>query len=205
MKKLMVISLTALMMAVIPTMEAQNLSKAEKKEAQKAAKELVKDHWKIQGGGTIEGNMIRFMARQVQGETPLYGTALGGYQEPDLALSNCLTQAITEYVRTTGNAIIQERVTSELAKLSSSESANLVDMAELNFIKELKGELRSPVIKISRGDAKQGTFEMQCWWLINEDKIEQMSQRAVQKALSEVEDASEVGNRISDFVNGGNR
>lgn len=205
MKKIISILVMMGLLIIAPTaINAQNLSKSEKKEAKQAAKDLVKEGWKVQGMGTMEGNMLRIMERSASGEVPLYGVALGGYTQPNVALSNCIAEAINEYVKTTGNSIIQERVATEVANMGGSESANLVDMAEQNFIKELKGELRSPVLKITRGDAKQGTFEMQCWWLLNENKLAKIRENAVKNAMSDVEDASELGNKISDFVKGNN-
>lgn len=204
MKNFFVTCLTAIALTVSPVVvNAQNLSKSEKKEAQKAAKDMVKEGWKVQGLGTIEGNMLRLMERQAAGECLLSGTALDGYKSSNTALSNCQTQAINEYVKTSGEGIVRNRVTSEIANISDEESNNLVDMAEQNFIKELKGELGLPALKVVKGDPKQGNFQMQCWWMLSEKKLEQIRDKAIKQALADIDGASSVGDRISNFINGG--
>jgi len=193
-----VLLLVTLAAAPIET-QAQSLSKELKKEAKKAAKELVNDGWKVQGLGTIEGNMIRLMTRQDQGEILLVGASIGGYETSNAALANCKHQAATEYVQMTGHAIIQGRVTSQVSTMGGSESDNLIEMVENNFIKELEGELGMPSLKLIRNISGH---EMQCWWLLNEDKMEKMRERAINKALKDVDDANTLGNKISDFIKG---
>ncbi len=203
MKNFFVTCLMALSLAIAPAAQAQGLSKSEKKEAQKAAKEMVKDGWKVQGLGTIEGNMVRLMERQASGEVLLIGQALNGYKSANTALSNCMTQAINEYVKTTGSGVVRERVTSEVSNLTSEESDNLVDMAEQNFIKNLQGELGVPALKIAKGEASKGNFQMQCWWMMSEQKMAQIREKAIKQAMADIEGASSVGDKISNFVNGG--
>ena len=76
-------------------------------------------------------------------------------------------------------------------------------MAEQNFRKELKGELGMPALKLQKGSPSAGTYEMQCWWMLNEDKITRIREKALQQALANVDSASAVGEGISRFVNGG--
>lgn len=161
-------------LAISPVCHAQGLTKAEKKEAQKSAKDLTKDGWKVQGLGNIEGGMLRLMERQANGETLLVGAALGGYQNFNTALANCKAQAVNEYVQLTGHAIVKGRIATEVAKTGGVESDNLVDMAEQNFIKELERGIGMPALKLVRSNPSNGLHEMQCWWLLNENKMEQI-------------------------------
>ena len=188
-------------MAATSPVNAQSSSEI-KKEAKSAAKELVKDGWKLQGLGTIEGNMIRLMERQAKGEVLLVGATLNDFTNANAALANCRAQAIKEYMELYGDAALKGRVAEETSVLSDAQESNLVSMAEQLFEMQLKGELRLPALKLYKGSTSQGTYQMYCWWLLDEKKMASLREKAIKQACSDIDNAAKAGKKISNFVNG---
>lgn len=200
MKKLLsMVMMLVMVLAVTPTeAQAQGLSKEEKKEAKQAAKDLAKEGWKVQGTGTIEGNMMRVMERQSQGETQLIGASLGNFPTFNKCIANARENAIREFGELYGKGIIQSRVQSDVSNTGVSDDDKLVAMAEQRFIKEIDSVLGAPVLKLYRGN---GPYEMQCWWSLSEEKIKKASDIAFQNALNDVKGNRTIGEEISNFVN----
>ncbi len=194
-----------LVMAAVNPVEtfAQGLPKDQVKQVKKQAKDLVKEGWKAQGSTNIEGKLLEIRQRENAGEILLTGAAMDGYKKSNTALSHCKTNAVNEYVQMTGENSVKGRVTSQVSDLSEEEVDNLVDMAEQNFKKNLNGELGIPVLKLTKQDPKTGLWAMQCWWLLNEKKIEQIRDQAAKQAISDAEGARKVGESISGFINAG--
>lgn len=205
MKKLLsLVMMLVIVLAVTPSVvQAQGLDKYAMKQVQKASKELVKQGWTI-ASGTIEQKMIQYEAGIANGDEGLIGESLGGKKYNNTAISDCINQALEMYLKSTGEGIIRERITSQVSDLSEEEANNLVDMSESNFIKEMKGELGVPVMVLTRRIPNTDKpFEARCYYLIKKERLSRALENAVKKSASEVDGAAEIGNKISDFIKGG--
>lgn len=210
MKKFITMLLAVLTLAVAPVTNAQNpvASKDTKKEAKAAAKTLVKDGWKIEGSGTIEGAMTRHMAKIADGWEELIGSDVTGTSSPRKALSVCQTDAITEFMKMKGDALLKGRVTSDIESLDGVDTDALVDMAEQNFMSLLKGELGMPTIKLEKGSAANKDYMKRCYWAISPNRAAELAEKAAQAALNaqrSVEDGAKHGETVSDFINNGQK
>lgn len=205
MKKLLsLVMMLVMMLAVIPLeVRAQGLTKYDEKQAKKASKELSKQGW-YADHGSIEQNMVKFETGISNGFVPLIGTSLGGRKNKNTAISDASTDAITQYIKATGNAILRERIASNVSNLDDEESEELINMAESNFIKELEGGLGyATVIMYRERPNTDKPWEARVYYLMKPDKLEKALEKAANKALQNIDDASKAGNKISDFIRGG--
>lgn len=194
----------ALSLAIAPAaVNAQGMSKYEQKEAKKQAKMYEKKGWSIQGTSSIEAKLLEMRQAELNGDIILTGAALDGFSNNNNALTAAREAAVNEYAELTGNSIIKGRIASETANMSGEESNNLVSMAENNFLKELNGQLGIPKLKIEKGDSKEGTYQIMCWWALSQARMDKIYEQAIQKSMGDVDNASKLGDKISKFVNGG--
>lgn len=211
MKKFITMLLAGLALAAAPlTSSAQNpvASKDTKKEAKAAAKTLEKQGWTLEGSGTIEGAMTRHMAKIAEGWEELIGSDVTGSSSPRKALSICQTDAITEFMKMKGEAVLKGRVTSDIESLDGVDTDALVDMAEQNFMSLLKGELGMPTIKLEKGSAANKDYMKRCYWAISPNRAEQLAAQAAQAAINaqrNVENGAKHGEAVSDFINNGQK
>lgn len=212
MKKLITMLIASIVLALVPmasVAQATAPSKEANKIAKSRAKELKKDNWKVGGGLTLEAKLVMHSERLLNGEEELIGQALDGYRYTNTALNACIEAAITEYTKMHGDGIVKARVTADNELISEEEANNLVDMAEQNFMKILKGELGEPTIKLTKGEPSQKTLQMQCFWSISPKKLDAALNDGIKQAYEQAKFAQEAGvkhaERVSDFINNGQK
>ncbi len=207
MKKFFVILMAALF--VMPmTMDAQNkqLEKARKKEFKTKMKELSKDGWKIYASTrSIDVALLEHYEKlNSMGENAyeLVGIA-ARFKSKNSGKQQALNSACVTYAQH-AKSYIQGRVTSDLSGdgvSADNEFDNFYAAYERLISSEIKGELKESFSVIR--DLGDGTFEMQTFFIVNQDAASKARLRAMENALKETEMAQKHATRVSEFIGEG--
>ncbi|MBO5812720.1 MAG: hypothetical protein J6Q97_05780 [Bacteroidaceae bacterium] len=208
MKKIIILMLAVFMM--VPAAEAQNraLAKAQKKEYKQKMKEYKQDGWELYASSrSLEVallshyeklNQLGENAYEVVGVAPRFKSKNIGHQE---AVNNaCIT-----YAQQAGSTL-KGRIVSDMAGNSddtSSEFDHFYGAYERLVEKEIKNEMRESYSIIRSVDKKNGEFEMQTFFIVDESAATRARIRAMENALKESEAAQKYANKVSQFVREG--
>lgn len=207
MKKFFVILMAALF--VMPmAMDAQNkqLEKARKREFKTKMKEFTRDGWKVYAStrsvdvALLEHyeklNTLGDDAYELVGIAAKFKSKNAGKQQALNSASNTYAQQAKSYV--------QGRITSEIAGdgvSAENEMDNFYAAYERLVSAEIKGELRESFSIIR--DLGDGTFEMQTFFIVNQDAASKARLRAMENALKETEMAQMHAEKVSEFIREG--
>lgn len=195
---------------MVPAAEAQNraLAKAQKKEYKQKMKEYKQDGWELYASSrSLEVallshyeklNQLGENAYEVVGAAPRFKSKNIGHQE---AVNNaCIT-----YAQQAGSTL-KGRIVSDMAGNSddtSSEFDHFYGAYERLVEKEIKNEMRESYSIIRSVDKKNGEFEMQTFFIVDESAATRARIRAMENALKESEAAQKYANKVSQFVREG--
>lgn len=195
---------------MVPAAEAQNraLAKAQKKEYKQKMKEYKQDGWELYASSrSLEVallshyeklNQLGENAYEVVGVAPRFKSKNIGHQE---AVNNaCIT-----YAQQAGSTL-KGRIVSDMAGNSddtSSEFDHFYGAYERLVEKEIKNEMRESYSIIRSVDKKNGEFEMQTFFIVDESAATRARIRAMENALKESEAAQKYANKVSQFVREG--
>lgn len=195
---------------MVPVAEAQNraLAKAQKKEYKQKMKEYKQDGWELYASSrSLEVallshyeklNQLGENAYEVVGVAPRFKSKNIGHQE---AVNNaCIT-----YAQQAGSTL-KGRIVSDMAGNSddtSSEFDHFYGAYERLVEKEIKNEMRESYSIIRSVDKKNGEFEMQTFFIVDESAATRARIRAMENALKESEAAQKYANKVSQFVREG--
>lgn len=208
MKKIILLILAVILM--VPAVEAENkqLQKARQKEYKAKIKEYKKENWKLFGTShTIEVALLQHYdklnslgedAHEVVGIAPRFKSKNVGYQQ---AINN----ACIKYAQQAGSHL-KGRVVSDIAANgddTSGEFDNFYAAYERLVEKEIKGEMSESYSIIRCIDPKTGEYEMQTYFIVNENAATRARIRAMENALKESEAAQRYAKKVSDFVKEG--
>ena len=208
MKKIIMLILAVIMMA--PAVEAENkqLQKELKKEYKAKMKEYKKEKWKLFGSSrTLEVVLLQHYdklnsmgedAHEVVGIASRFKSKNVGHQQ---AINNaCIT-----YAQQAGSHL-KGRVISDIAANGDDASAefdHFYAAYERLVEKEIKGEMSESYSIIRCIDPKTGEYEMQTYFIVNENAATRARIRAMENALKESEAAQRYAQKVSDFVKEG--
>jgi hypothetical protein len=205
MKKILLFLFAALLMMPV---EAQNkaLAKAQKKEYKAKMKEYKKEGWTLFGSSRSldvallshydKLNTLGENGSEVVGVAPRFKSKNVGHQ---MAINNaCLT-----YAQQAGSAV-KGRIVSDMAGDgidSNAEFDHFYAAYERLVEKEIRGEMTESysIIRELGGDE----YEMQTYFIINEDAACKARIRAMENAARESEAAQKYAQKVSDFVREG--
>jgi hypothetical protein len=205
MKKILLFLFAALLMMPV---EAQNkaLAKAQKKEYKAKMKEYKKEGWTLFGSSRSldvallshydKLNTLGENGSEVVGVAPRFKSKNVGHQ---MAINNaCLT-----YAQQAGSAV-KGRIVSDMAGDgidSNAEFDHFYAAYERLVEKEIRGEMSESysIIRELGGDE----YEMQTYFIINEDAACKARIRAMENAARESEAAQKYAQKVSDFVREG--
>jgi hypothetical protein len=200
--------LLALCLLVPVTTEAQNkaLNKAQKKEYKTKMKEYKTEDWKLFGSShslevalLTHYNKLETMgddAHEVVGVASRFKSKNVGHQ---MAINNaCLT-----YAQQAGS-YLKGRIVSDLAGdgvETDAEFDHFYAAYERLVEKEIKGEMSESYSIIH--DNKDGTYEMQSYFIVSEKAATQARIRAMENAAKESEAAQRYAQKVANFVREG--
>ena len=209
MKKFIILILAAIL--CLPAIEAntnKELQKALKKEYKAKKKEFKKGKWEIFGSSRSldvallshyeKLNSLGENGREVVGIASRFKSKNVGHQ---MAINNaCLT-----YAQQAGS-YLKGRIVSDMAGNgddSSAEFDHFYAAYERLVEKEIKGEMVESFSIIRCIDKSTGEYEMQTFFVIDEDAATRARIRALENALKESEAAQKYAQKVSEFVNEG--
>ena len=209
MRKLLVILLATLLVAPVEYASAQNLSKAIKKEYKAKMKQLKKEKWELYGSSrTLDVTLARYYeeldskenVREIMGNAAKFKSKTVGHQ-------SAINDACRTYAQQCGSQV-KGRVTSDLASDGedvNSEFDHFYAAYERLVETEIKGELVEKFSLIREIDKEKGDpiYEMQTYFLVDEEAASKARIRAYEQAMKESEAAQKMATKIGDFVKAG--
>lgn len=193
---------------LVPTVDAQNkaLEKAQKKEYQKKLKEFKKEKWKVFGTARSfevallqhydKLNSLGDNGQEIVGVATKFKSKNIGHQ---MAINN----ASMTYAQQSGSQL-KGRVVSDMngnGTDAEGEFEKLYAAYERLVEKEIKGELKESFSVIR--DNGDGTFEMQSFFIVDENAASAARVRAIENAAKETAVAQQYAKKVSDFVKEG--
>ena len=202
------ISLLALTLICPVTSDAQNklLRKAEKKEYKSKMKEYKKDGWKIFGSSrSLEVALLSHYDKLAQGGDNVYevvGVA-SAFKSKNVGKQIATNNACNLYASQAGSQV-KGRVISDMGANADDVSAefdHFYAAYERLVEKEIKGELKESYSIIRENH--DGSYEMQIFFIVNEDAATKARIRAFENAAKESEAAQKYADKVSKFVREG--
>lgn len=180
--------------------QAQNKKDAKRdfKSAKLRSKELVKEGWKVEGASTLSVALARIES-QKEGKELLIGSSYDT-KKLNLAKAKARNNAINEYAEY-GKSTVKGRINTQLSDISEEEADDLVEAFERMVARELEGEISVPALVLYR--ERNGSYDVQCFYLIDEARAAKVRANAMKKAIEEAKIAQDFGKKVSDFVNEG--
>lgn len=196
MKTMMYVLAVVLSMACSLEVQAQN--KRDFKSAKLRSKELVKEGWKVEGASTLSVALARIES-QKEGKELLIGSSYDT-KKLNLAKAKARNNAINEYAEY-GKTTVKGRINTQLSDIDEEEADNLVEAFQRMVVRELEGEISVPALVLYR--ERNGSYDVQCFYLIDEARAAKVRANAMKKAIEEAKIAQDFGKTVSDFVNEG--
>ena len=209
MRRIVVFLLAVLLAAPMGNVSAQNLSKAIKKEYKAKMKQLKKEKWELYGSSrTLEVTLSKYYealdanpnVREIMGLAPRFKSKSVGHQ-------TAINDACRTYAQQCGSTV-KGRIDSDMASDGldvKSEFDHFYAAYERTVEKEIQGELQEKFSIIRQIDKEKGDpiYEMQTYFLVDEEAASRARIRAYEQALKESEAAQKMANKIGDFVKAG--
>ena len=209
MRRIVVILLAVLLAAPMGNVSAQSLSKAIKKEYKAKMKQLKKEKWELYGSSrTLEVTLSKYYealdanpnVREIMGLAPRFKSKSVGHQ-------TAINDACRTYAQQCGSTV-KGRIDSDMASDGldvKSEFDHFYAAYERTVEKEIQGELQEKFSIIRQIDKEKGDpiYEMQTYFLVDEEAASRARIRAYEQALKESEAAQKMANKIGDFVKAG--
>lgn len=200
MKKLISLAmLIAMVCAIAPVQTYGQVEKSDIKAAKSQAKDLKKKGWEAEGGTTIENGLIKIAKKEAAGYTLLTGTSYGS-QKANVGKTKARNNAINEFAEY-GKSIVKARINTKVDDIDGEEVDNIVTGYERMVVRELDEILPMPSLVLRRD--KNGSYDYQCYYMINEQALRKAQKKAVEEAIEQSGLAAKYGNSISDFINSG--
>ena len=205
MKKLMMVAMALIVACSAVMAQPKTSDKALWKQAQKKAKSLTKEGWKIDGSKTMEAVLFDHY-KKLNDETnqELVANVIGQTNVTTLNQAQrwAIVNAATSYA-TQARMMVVGRITSEvggaLADIGSPD--DFYAAYESRVATELQGELKQSVCLYR--EKQDGKIDYKIFYLVNEESASKARIRAMERAMVESEFARANAERISQFVREG--
>ena len=211
MKKLGMYLMFALAMIIAtPSTYAQHLTDKEiKREVKKKARQLKKEGWTIYSSPyTLETALTAYYQElQKDGAQHMVGVA-SSFKSKNVGKQAALNSAINEYSRQ-AKSFVRGRVISDMFNNASEDVPEEFDKFyaayESMVVNEIKGELKPSFSLIREKDKKdgKGVYEMQTYFVLNENEASKARLRAMENALKESTLAEEYASKVANFISEG--
>ena len=207
MKKVLV-ALFALVFIVPSTVVAQgkDLNKALKKEYKTKMKEYKKEGWKIFGSSrSLEVSLLSHYNKLTNGGENVYEVVgiASAFKSQNVGHQTAINNACNIYASQAGSHV-RGRVISDIGANSDDVTAefdHFYSAYERIVEKEIRGELEESYSVIR--DKGDGSYEMQSFFIVNEDAATKARIRAFENAYKESEAAQKYADKVAKFVREG--
>lgn len=215
MKKLFVILMAALfvlpMSSVSTQLEAKNpfakeLEKQRKKQYKTKIKEYQKEGWKIFGStNSVDVALLEHYNELFEKGDKVYELAgiASKFKSKNVGKQMALNNACITYAQS-AKSYVQGRVTSDMAGdgvHADNEFDHFYAAYERLVAAEIKGELKESYAIIR--DLKDGTFEMQVYYIVDQERAAKIRENAMEQAMKETKMAQKHAEEISNFIREG--
>lgn len=213
MKKTIQLLLVIGMLFACPVVNAQSraMNKALKKEYKLKKKEFEKGKWVIYGTSrSIDVALLKHYEKLNENENAyeIVGVATA-FKSKNIGKQVALNNACNLYARQAGSHV-KGRVVSDMANNADDVSAefdHFYAAYEALVEKEIKGEMKESfsIIRETGKEKKTGAaiYEMQTYYVIDEDAASAARIRAFEQAMRESEAAQKHAEMVSDFIKEG--
>lgn len=196
--------LAGVMFAGAASAQPKSTDKALWKSAQKMAKTMTKEGWKIDGSRSLEEMIYNHYQKLTdENNQELIANIIGNTSVRTMNQAQQWAQinASTSYAKQ-AKMMVVGRITNETgAGIEGAPSVdNFYEGYESQVVTEIKGELKKSFAVYRE---KDGGFDYRVFYLINEASASQARIRAMQRAMMESEFARANAERISEFVRNG--
>lgn len=205
-KVLMALLLLAFLCPTNSSAQNSALKKAQKKEYKAKMKEYKRDGWKIFGSSrSLDVALLLHYDKLNQGGDNVYeivGVA-SSFKSKNIGKQTAANNACNTYAAQAGSKI-KGRIISDMGANAddvSSEFDHFYAAYERLVEKEIRGEM-SESFSILR-DKGNGTYEMQTYFIVNENAATKARIRAFENAAKESEAAQKYAEKVSKFVQEG--
>ncbi len=205
-KIIMFLMAFCLMMPVVNAQNTKALSKAVKKEYKTKMKEFKKGGWTLYGStrSLDVALLTHYEKLNKEGEeTYEIMGACSQFRSKNVGHQTCVNNAANLYAQQ-ARCQVKGRIVSNIAGNANDVAAefdHFYAAYESLVQKEINGELQESFSVIKEN--KDGTFEMQTFFVVNESAATRARIRAYENALKESEAAQKYAQKVSDFVRKG--
>lgn len=205
-KIIMFLMAFCLMMPVVNAQNSKALSKAVKKEYKTKMKEFKKGGWKLYGSTRSLDVALLTHYEKLNKEGDETYEIMGNcskFKSKNVGHQTCVNNAANLYAQQAGRQV-KGRIVSDIANNADDVAAefdHFYAAYESLVQKEINGELQESFSVIK--EDKDGTFEMQTFFVVSESAATRARIRAYENALKESEAAQKYAQKVSDFVRKG--
>ena len=195
-----------LMMPVVNAQNSKALSKAVKKEYKTKMKEFKKGGWKLYGSTRSLDVALLTHYEKLNKEGDETYEIMGNcsqFKSKNVGHQTCVNHAANLYAQQASRQV-KGRIVSDIAGNADDVAAefdHFYAAYESLVQKEINGELQESFSVIKEN--KDGTFEMQTFFVVSESAATRARIRAYENALKESEAAQKYAQKVSDFVRKG--
>ena len=196
----------SLMMPVVNAQNSKALSKAVKKEYKTKMKEFKKGGWKLYGSTRSLDVALLTHYEKLNKEGDETYEIMGNcsqFKSKNVGHQTCVNNAANLYAQQASRQV-KGRIVSDIAGNADDVAAefdHFYAAYESLVQKEINGELQESFSVIKEN--KDGTFEMQTFFVVSESAATRARIRAYENALKESEAAQKYAQKVSDFVRKG--
>lgn len=206
MRKIILLLMALCLIAPVASAQNKTLEKARKKEYKTKMKEYKQENWKLFGSSRSVDvallthydklNSLGDDGREVMGTASKFKSKNVGHQ---MAINNaCIT-----YAQQAGSHV-KGRIVSDMSGdgvEGDKEFDNFYAAYERLVEKEIKGEMQESYSIIR--DNRDGTYEMQTYFIVSENAATKARIRALENAAKESAAAQKYAEKVADFVREG--
>ena len=190
--------------AVNANAQSKAMNKALKKEYKTKMKEFNKEGWKLFGSArSLDVALLQHYDKlNAEGSFEVVGVA-SRFKSKNVGHQTAINNASNTYARQAGSHV-KGRIVSDMAGNAddtSTEFDHFYAAYETLVEKEIKGELKESFSVIR--DLGNGEYEMQAFFVVDENAATQARVRAMENALRESEAAQRYAKKVSEFVQEG--
>lgn len=195
-----------LMMPIVNAQNSKALSKAVKKEYKTKMKEFKKGGWKLYGSTRSLDVALLTHYEKLNKEGDETYEIMGNcsqFKSKNVGHQTCVNNAANLYAQQAGRQV-KGRIVSDIAGNADDVAAefdHFYAAYESLVQKEINGELQESFSVIKEN--KDGTFEMQTFFVVSESAATRARIRAYENALKESEAAQKYAQKVCDFVRKG--
>lgn len=201
MKKLVLLCLAA-MFAIAPSYAQSNKEiRAAKKEAKVAAKEAVREGYKMLEPGDLETRIAKHLEQIYAGKAFQIVNSAEGKRSVNMAKSQARNNVLNEHAEY-AKSLVKGRVASDLQDVNEVQAEHYVAAYERLVLAQLNGEVKVSYTLV-RHNKKTNTYDVKLVCLIDYDAAHEAHMNSLKRAAEQQEAAQQFGTNISKWINEG--